>query len=495
MSNRISMASWIKEQVRDGINPDELNSIEGFQRFLTETGSNNGNFNSFLRRVREIKNGLGLTPQSEGKGWIAPSSPAVDEDEESYDPDILIALLNEETARLEKKLSTKEIENLAREAGVPVSAFFSMGSLPDLLEKAYKIANLDVKQDKEKLRLQAEIRSLREKYKKLAESGNTYDDLIQSVQDFAEEKLPISTPYPEIVIPKNPSESMFFHALFSDVHYGKVVTLDETLWNNKYDEDIAKLRIEEYFYRLIQLGQERGITRLHLSMLGDNIEGMIQEDSVRTANSDAMEQVIKITPLLERGITELTKYFEEIHISTKPGNHGRDHRGKPSVHFMPRTNYDNMVYQLLEQRLGSVVDSFSFEKTEYAIHRLFDDINFLEHHGHYMAKGGNGYQPVPNSIAKAVAKLETMVASSHLPAEMKKFAYVVMGHIHMIAETKTMNLKDAYTNGSIVGATEFSASVLQRADRPQQLVLVGREEEGIVGKEIININENFEVSE
>ena len=490
MTGNTPISYWLEIQMKEGKDLESLHSEDEYWRFVKETGAD-VKYRSYQRAIQRLRRKLG----SPSRGQEKPSTEIVDvEVPKTLDINVLKQVLVDYTQEKGKKLNNNDLKEIAEEIDVPVSAIIGLEGLKDFLENAYQIAKLDIDQDKTVNRLKGELSDLRKKYNNLLSSQVTYEDWIESLRETYIGQVDPIEPYPEVIIPQHVSDKLYYHAVLSDWHYGAVVDPADVMNINRYNEDIAEARMNEYFHKLVQHAQRQGVTRLHLSLLGDMIEGMIQPDSEQSQNIEQFEQMFRAARIITQNLQEISHYFEEIEIVTKPGNHGRDRPGKPSVHDEPHKNYDNGVYKLIEKDAGDVIDRMRIEPVHIGLQTPFDTgITYIDHHGHKFGKGGNGYNPTSNAIGKNGSMMDRLV--EEMKDGPQSMDYIIIGHFHNMTELKTFNYKTVYVNGSIVGATPFSVNVLHKADPPEQFVLLVHEDEGGGSKAHLYLSDFFPISE
>ena len=123
----------------------------------------------------------------------------------------------------------------------------------------------------------------------------------------------------------------------SDLHIG--ACFDNK--NGKYNSDIAYMRMAEYSGHVLRLAKLNSCGKCNVAILGDNISGLIHEAMRISNRENVIEQVKTCAELLTEFVYSLSGYFNEITVTSVPGNHSR---------IMPNKDAD-----LVDERLDDII--------------------------------------------------------------------------------------------------------------------------------------------
>ena len=105
----------------------------------------------------------------------------------------------------------------------------------------------------------------------------------------------------------------------NDIHYGIEI---ENHWN-KYNSDIAKLRLEKYLNRIFNIRNTHDSENCYVMANGDLISGNIHPTIQISNKENVVQQVIGVSELISWFLYELSTKFNNIYFSVVSGNHSR----------------------------------------------------------------------------------------------------------------------------------------------------------------------------
>lgn len=247
-------------------------------------------------------------------------------------------------------------------------------------------------------------------------------------------------------------------APFSDVHAGKVVTLEETFGLNEYNIDICEKRLNCYFNSLVKLitqhGQNTIVDKLIFAPIGDLIDGYIHEEQRMQNELSSIEATIWMKDRLIAGVEFLLSKLDVplIEIPFVTGNHSRN-TDKMYFSKVTETSYETIIADALIKH---------FEHNERVkIHFNKSNIVFIENvfgktlrfeHGHSIKFGG-GIGGVTVPIIKAIAKDQVA----------KKYDCLIIGHFHQQFDGGRFII-----NGSIIGYDKYAIDHHFEYEEPKQ---------------------------
>lgn len=170
--------------------------------------------------------------------------------------------------------------------------------------------------------------------------------------------------------------------ILSDFHIGATYSS----LTGEYNTDIARDRLQKLLEEVIKIQKRHNSEKCYISLQGDLVSGNIHKN-IQVTNAEDVTEQIKIATELVIGFTyEVSKYFNQVYVSSVSGNHSRidkkedalhDERldnliiwatslalnGIDNVHFLER-NLDNGIYDLNIRG-----------KTYIAVHGDYDSFN------------------------------------------------------------------------------------------------------------------------
>lgn len=267
----------------------------------------------------------------------------------------------------------------------------------------------------------------------------------------------------------------------SDVHCGEVVSLSDTNGLNAYDRDICAARMERLFAKagnlLVNHSGGDSVGEIVLLLQGDLISGEIHPELAKTNDLLSMQATKSIAEMIAGGIEHLAGHVGvPIHAVCIPGNHGRAVL-KPEVKGESANSFDVMACQIAEAMLRHRGDvTFDYPSSGEAILDVHG-MNLLVLHGHNLGSGGGqGYIGPIASIARGQAKTIRSYAARGAHIDL-----IFSGHFHTTARTPF-----GYSNGSVVGPSEFSLNKIKADPEParQNLVVIAQGHGVVLHREI-----------
>jgi len=168
----------------------------------------------------------------------------------------------------------------------------------------------------EKLRTQIrdERSALRRIVRKEARTDNLMDLFEQAIKKYE----PLSDETIDRIDAK-PDRGTAIYALLSDVHYG--ITFSSI--GGEYNSEIARKRVLQYAYEIINIADTNGAQTCYVTLLGDMISGMIHS-AIRVENKEnIIEQVVGASELTAEFLHILSENFSDVYVNSVSGNHSR----------------------------------------------------------------------------------------------------------------------------------------------------------------------------
>jgi len=261
----------------------------------------------------------------------------------------------------------------------------------------------------------------------------------------------------------------------SDWHCGEVVDIDEMEGLNSYNLGIFRSRVG----RLGNAAKELLTThwkgkppeRIILIFGGDMLTGEIHAELAQTNDALSAPAVRECAQILA-GLVKLLREIAPIDIYSLPGNHGRLTL-KPQSKGMASNSFDTLITQVVEMVVtldGTKGVRFFYPKSGDAIFRVYG-LTFCAAHGDRIgSRGGQGFVGPIATILRGVAKTRSYYAAQGIIID-----YVLVGHFHT-----TSKLPRAFSNGSLVGPSEYSRDLKADPEESKQNMIVVHNEKGIV---------------
>ena len=110
----------------------------------------------------------------------------------------------------------------------------------------------------------------------------------------------------------------------SDLHYG--IDIDNS-WN-RFNSDIAKIRMRYMVDKTIKYGKLHGCNICHVLITGDLVNNNIHLTSRLSNRENIAKQTVGVSELISEAIAELSKEFKYITLNMADGNHDRIYPNK-----------------------------------------------------------------------------------------------------------------------------------------------------------------------
>lgn len=264
----------------------------------------------------------------------------------------------------------------------------------------------------------------------------------------------------------------------SDWHLGEVVNYDEMDGLNCYNEEIAKHRLARMFSIVSDLATNYwvgdGPDEIVVWIGGDLISGALHPELVSTDDLTIPESVKQGGEHIAGGLLKLWKMTSiPIRVYDSPGNHGRATQ-KPQSKLVLRNSYDSLVLDFAEMALRHTDTDIRFYRSS-SIDCVVPIYNwrFLCTHGDRMGTGGGrGFVGAAAPITRGHKSILN---------EYTKFAkpphFIVTGHFHT-----TMRSPFGWSNGSIIGYSEYAHGLRLGAEGARQTMLVVERDRGVIAE-------------
>lgn len=277
-------------------------------------------------------------------------------------------------------------------------------------------------------------------------------------------------------------------ALASDWHVEEVVKPETINGLNAYNPEIAEIRSEIYFSKLLwelrnaRTGQSQDygfdIHNIVLWLGGDLISGYIHEELLESNAMSPIQATLLAERLISSGIQTILEQEPDLHqltIVCSYGNHGRTTQ-KRRHSTAAANSFEWNMYKHLEKLFANEPRvKFIIADGSHTYLQVYDwTIRF--HHGDDVKYGGGvGGLAVP--LRKAI---DSWNVSKHADI-------TCIGHYHQLLDESF-----AVVNGSLIGYNAYAQSIKARFEPPRQGLFLICRDEGKRGVIPINVGGEFQ---
>tara|TARA_A100001037_G_scaffold49819_1_gene41845 strand:- start:9675 stop:10544 length:870 start_codon:yes stop_codon:yes gene_type:complete len=236
-------------------------------------------------------------------------------------------------------------------------------------------------------------------------------------------------------------------AMLSDLHLDEVVDLDEMGGANKYDREIAEIRLKRFVEKVIELSNNYiagvNIEGLCLLLGGDLVSGDVHEELAQTNEGvSGIDTCVYWSSILASCISGLADHFGKVHVSSVVGNHGRQTR-KPRMKGRVRDNLDYLLSTMAATHLSKDKRvTWNIPDTADCLVNVYDT-KILLTHGDQIRGGGNG-------VGGLLAPVIRMIQKKRVN---QPFDVMAFGHFHQQIISPEQGV---FACGSLKGVDEFS---------------------------------------
>ena len=316
--------------------------------------------------------------------------------------------------------------------------------------------------DRRILKLEEEVRHLRKLYKEQTKQAAGYDGLIAAIHEVLPQLDTVRVPPP--FEPSDELEVEQLVLLLGDLHFGEVVSAEETGGISSFNLDIAKRRFEYTIEKAIAIAKEkqRGFhyEKLNVFLLGDLISGLIHDELKENDEVAVVQQMLFAIEIISAGILRLCQEFPEVEVSSVVGNHGRV---KEKYYFKGKANnnFDFLVAKMLERLTANQSNlKWNVPESFWYVHSVYDNKFFLSHGDFVKSWAGIPWY----GLSRAYLKWRVLAADYGID-----FDHLVIGHFHN-PNIFTMVRGSMFVNGSLKGGDEYSTGAISAACDPVQLM-------------------------
>ena len=252
--------------------------------------------------------------------------------------------------------------------------------------------------------------------------------------------------------------------VFCDWHYGMTT---HNIWND-YDTSVCQERVRKVVDEAIDRLRLYHPRRLHVFVLGDMIHGACHV-SARVASEELVcDQLMQVSEILARAISELSQFVEEVDVYSTYGNHARTVQNKAdSIH---RDNLERIIPWWLTQRLQAIENVVVKEPSDTEF--IYTDVcgyGFCASHGDL------------DSVKRAPKTLSVLFQKKLG----KDVDYVILADKHHREMFEEFGVT-AEICGALCGAEDF-ANDHRLYSTPSQLMLIVDRDEGVYSESRLTV--------
>lgn len=264
--------------------------------------------------------------------------------------------------------------------------------------------------------------------------------------------------------------------IWSDLHYGEVISRDEIGGLNEYNKDIAAKRMKKLVGTTIDLAYNhmgRAKTEypgIVICLGGDLLGGDIHEELAKTNDRTTQQSINDLTDMLAAAIETMAGKFGKAFLPCVVGNHGRSTK-KMQMKQRVFSSHEWNIYCNLERYFRKSKNvQFMIPAEADASFTVFGHRFLLTHGDSLGVKGGDGIIGALGPIMRGSLK------THRAEAEVRRdFDTLLIGHWHQY-----LCLPGLVVNNSFKGFDEYAHLQLRAPySRPSQALFFTHPEHGI----------------
>lgn len=201
---------------------------------------------------------------------------------------------------------------------------------------------------KEKIKLSDERTELKRLYREQARRESFIDVVKRAMSEYVEPLVE-----PNHIGGFNHADNDLIVSL-TDIHTG--IEIDNAF--NKFNENILRKRFNTYLQKILEVRERHNSENCYV-IIGEVVSGIIHNNLRIENNLDLMQSFKLVATLISDFLTELSKYFNDVHVYINEGNHSRISPNKEDN--IQGENVDVLVPFYLKARLQLIDNIFIHE--------------------------------------------------------------------------------------------------------------------------------------
>lgn len=232
----------------------------------------------------------------------------------------------------------------------------------------------------------------------------------------------------------------------TDIHTG--IEIDNAF--NKFNEDILRKRFNTYLQKILEVRERHNSQNCYV-IIGEVVSGIIHNNLRIENNLDLMQSFKLVATLISDFLTELSKYFNDVHVYINEGNHSRISPNKEDN--IQGENVDVLVPFYLKARLQLIGNVFIHEN------EVMEEIAMFKVRGNIVMSAHGDNDKVSNVVQKFTMLFDV------------KPDLVYLGHRHTNAMETVYDTK-VIQSGCLSGTDNYALSKRLRNKAEQTISVI-----------------------
>lgn len=232
----------------------------------------------------------------------------------------------------------------------------------------------------------------------------------------------------------------------TDIHTG--IEIDNAF--NKFNETVLRKRFNTYLQKILEVRERHNSQNCYV-IIGEVVSGIIHNNLRIENNLDLMQSFKLIAILISDFLTELSKYFNDIHVYINEGNHSRISPNKEDN--IQGENVDVLVPFYLKARL-QLIDNIFIHENE-----VMEEIATFKVRGNIVMSAHGDNDKVSNVVQKFTMLFDV------------KPDLVYLGHRHTNAMETVYDTK-VIQSGCLSGTDNYALSKRLRNKAEQTISVI-----------------------
>jgi hypothetical protein len=232
----------------------------------------------------------------------------------------------------------------------------------------------------------------------------------------------------------------------TDIHTG--IEIDNAF--NKFNENILRKRFNTYLQKILEVRERHNSQNCYV-IIGEVVSGIIHNNLRIENNLDLMQSFKLVATLISDFLTELSKYFNDVHVYINEGNHSRISPNKEDN--IQGENVDVLVPFYLKARL-QLIDNIFIHENE-----VMEEIAMFKVRGNIVMSAHGDNDKVSNVVQKFTMLFDV------------KPDLVYLGHRHTNAMETVYDTK-VIQSGCLSGTDNYALSKRLRNKAEQTISVI-----------------------
>ena len=232
----------------------------------------------------------------------------------------------------------------------------------------------------------------------------------------------------------------------TDIHTG--IEIDNAF--NKFNENILRKRFNTYLQKILEVRERHNSENCYV-IIGEVVSGIIHNNLRIENNLDLMQSFKLVATLISDFLTELSKYFNDVHVYINEGNHSRISPNKEDN--IQGENVDVLVPFYLKARL-QLIDNIFIHENE-----VMEEIAMFQVRGNIVMSAHGDNDKVSSVVQKFTMLFDV------------KPDLVYLGHRHTNAMETVYDTK-VIQSGCLSGTDNYALSKRLRNKAEQTISVI-----------------------